>query len=542
MASFMRLHPKNILKFLRMAKHQSFSMRRRLAIYLIALCCAVALLGFFVLNLLGLVNPIDRQLENALFQQLDSTTKHILHDADDTAAWGLSLSETISTTVSNALQVHRISFDDLRNNEPVLTEIQQNAYSEVYMHMQLTTCSGAFYLLNTTVNDSLPAKSYNGLYLKYANLYAENTIHNRACMFRGSYAVARENGINLYSTWQLETLSDTFPQAVSLMDGHAQYLLTQVCALPNSWERVRLLCVPIKLNGTVIGVCGFEVSDLYFQLAYPADSGADDRLLGALLTETDGLWTGQISGRHSASSAPMQTSFSIERHHRFAHFSCAEGSFIGLTREISVGDSEHIVAAMLPMNYYERIVRQSQLNAAGVLLLLALLFFAACIYLSHRYVTPILQGLSSLKTDEAEHLPSNIPEIDDLFAYLAAKDRQHVEEISRLQSENADAQRERERAESALSNLHAAGMQEIDPEAYALFCNHLSTLTPKEHEIFDLYLEGKTGKEIQEILCINPNTIKYHNRNIYDKLGVRSRKELLKYAALSMMKQDECLP
>ena len=31
---------------------------------------------------------------------------------------------------------------------------------------------------------------------------------------------------------------------------------------------------------------------------------------------------------------------------------------------------------------------------------------------------------------------------------------------------------------------------------------------------------------------ITENTLKYHNRNIYSKLGVTSRKELLRYAAL----------
>ncbi len=535
----MQLHPESILKFLRAAKHQNLSMRRRLAVYLILLCCAVALLSFFVLNLLGLVSPIDRQLESALVHQLDSTTGHILHDADDTAAWGLSLSESISAAVGDVLREHQMTFEDLRNNEAVLSEIQSSLYGDVYTHMRLATCSGAFYMLNSTVNDALPEKSYNGLYLKYANLYAENTIHNRACMFRGSYAVARENDISLYSTWRLETLAETFPQAVALMDGHAKYLLTQVCSLPDSWERVRLLCAPVYLDGEVIGVCGFELSDLYFQLAYPADSGEEDHLLCALLTNSSGAWTGQISGHLSAVSTPMQKTFSIKNRGRFVQFNCTEGQFIGLTHEIAVGDSKHLVAAMLPMNYYERIVRQSQLNLAGVLLLLTLLFFAACIYLSHRYVSPILQGLSELKTKENDHRPTHIPEIDDLFAYLSAKDRQHEEEISRLQSENAGVQRERERAESALSNLQAAGMQEIDPEVYALFCNNLCSLTPKEHEIFDLYLGGKTGKEIQEILCINPNTIKYHNRNIYDKLGVCSRKELLKYATLMTKEKDD---
>ncbi len=533
----MQLHPKSILKFFRIAKRQSLSLRRRLTVYLVALCCAVALLSFFMLNLLGLVNPVNHQLEDALTQQLNTTAALILHDADDTAAWGVSLAEETSAVVSDVLQAHRLSFADLRNNEPVLTEIQQSAYNFVYSHMQLATCSGAFYLLNTTVNDSLPEQSYNGLYLKYANLYAENTIRNRPCLFRGSYSVARENDISLYSTWRLETLAETFPQAASLMDGHAKYLLTQPCSLPDSWERVRLLCMPIYLDGEVIGVCGFELSDLYFQLAYPVDSGEDDRLLCALLTQADDQWLAQLSGHRSATSASVQAAFSAEEHGHFDYFDCESGRFIGLSREISIGDSQHTIAAMLPLDYYEQIVRHSQLSTAGVLLLLTLLFIALCIYLSHRYVTPILQGLSSLKADDAEHRPSNIPEIDDLFAYLAAKDRQHEQEISRLQSENADVQRERERAESALSSLHASSIQELDPDAYAIFCNSLSRLTPKEHEIFELYLAGKTGKEIQELLCINPNTIKYHNRNIYDKLGVHSRKELLKYATLMQDRQ-----
>lgn len=45
-----------------------------------------------------------------------------------------------------------------------------------------------------------------------------------------------------------------------------------------------------------------------------------------------------------------------------------------------------------------------------------------------------------------------------------------------------------------------------------------------------MYIEGKTGKDIQEILEITDNTLKYHNKNIYSKLGVKSRKELLVYA------------
>ncbi len=65
-------------------------------------------------------------------------------------------------------------------------------------------------------------------------------------------------------------------------------------------------------------------------------------------------------------------------------------------------------------------------------------------------------------------------------------------------------------------------------------CKYLSsklcTLTPTEREIYSLYLKGKSTKEIMTELSIKENTLKYHNKNIYSKLGVSSRKELLKIA------------
>ena len=60
----------------------------------------------------------------------------------------------------------------------------------------------------------------------------------------------------------------------------------------------------------------------------------------------------------------------------------------------------------------------------------------------------------------------------------------------------------------------------------ASFTESLSTLTPKEGEIYRCYLAGMTTKEIMAQLSITENTLKYHNKNLYAKLGVSSRKEL----------------
>ena len=64
------------------------------------------------------------------------------------------------------------------------------------------------------------------------------------------------------------------------------------------------------------------------------------------------------------------------------------------------------------------------------------------------------------------------------------------------------------------------------------FTEKLPALTPTENKIYNYYLEGKTTKEIMALLNIKENTLKYHNKNLYGKLGVSSRKELLYFAKM----------
>ena len=56
-----------------------------------------------------------------------------------------------------------------------------------------------------------------------------------------------------------------------------------------------------------------------------------------------------------------------------------------------------------------------------------------------------------------------------------------------------------------------------------------------EKAVFNLYLKGHTAKEIADILCLSINTIKTHNKRIYMKLNVSSRKELMVY--IKMMEE-----
>lgn len=68
------------------------------------------------------------------------------------------------------------------------------------------------------------------------------------------------------------------------------------------------------------------------------------------------------------------------------------------------------------------------------------------------------------------------------------------------------------------------------------FIHGLETLTPTERIIYNAYLDGKSSKEVMSELSIKENTLKFHNKNLYGKLGITSRKQLLSIAA--QLKKD----
>ena len=67
----------------------------------------------------------------------------------------------------------------------------------------------------------------------------------------------------------------------------------------------------------------------------------------------------------------------------------------------------------------------------------------------------------------------------------------------------------------------------VSADAMEFFVQGLETLTPTEREIYNFYLAGTSTKEIMAVLEIKENTLKFHNKNLYSKLGVSSRKQLL---------------
>jgi DNA-binding NarL/FixJ family response regulator len=57
-----------------------------------------------------------------------------------------------------------------------------------------------------------------------------------------------------------------------------------------------------------------------------------------------------------------------------------------------------------------------------------------------------------------------------------------------------------------------------------------SRLTPREREIVQLVAEGRSSKEIADVLGISVKTAETHRTNILRKLNLRSASEMVRYA------------
>lgn len=537
----------NSKELIRQYRSGGLSMRRRLAIYLISTLIMLMSLILLLLNFFGVMNPADRQVMDALEGQLSGYTRNVQRDYDRIAAYAISFSEQMESEIQNYLLENSLSFGDLENNAEAVTGLQCVLYDTVYLNMQLAPSSGAFYILDTTVNSQTAVPHYSGIYLKYINLSSENTVNNDFSLYRGSFVVGNENGITFHSGWQNEMQTDFFETCDAAFADGAYYALSPAVVIPETWERARYVYVPIHdLKGDTIGVCGFEINDLFFQLAYKTEDGQLGPVVCALLDDRQEGHTGQFSSSRFNASNAAAADFSITGKDDWLIFDFGSETCIGKGETVQLGRDTFSAAIMLTQAQYDHFVRQGQVKLYTILFIAAVFSFFCCVFMSNRYVAPILKRIEQIKANEEDSDSLGIREIDDLFAFLAEKDSHHEAQLAELKKAKQQAEHEAEQAKAAYdraleeyqlaqSEIHQLSdekKKEIVLEDYQYFICNLNTLTPTEYRIYELYLAGKSAKEIMEITGTTENTLKYHNKNIYSKLGITSRKQLLRFASL----------
>lgn len=538
------------------------TLKQKLFLYMLLLGALLLLAVLAGLFLSGQLPNTNQETYKTLDVQMEAFEKGVSGYFDRAAASGLHLSETMSKLIGRYLKDRPLA--DITDRPEAIAQLQQTLLDPLRQALLRSDCSGAFILLDVTINSAVEhaAHSRMGIYLQI-NGYDANA--SDVLLYRGIAGVAKEQGIVLHRKWRQEFDTALFPDYEKILAMDAQgltdsYYFTPLITLPGTSERTMLLVVPILgADGTRLGLCGFEISASYF-MTHLAQPTKLSRLTCLIAPETHrinaslGLSCGTSAGYYRA---PVGQLKSRAAGGGLMLLRGEARDYVGVRRTISLSpnNAPYCLLVMIPREDYLARVRAVALQNA-ILWLLVLLFAISCsLFFSRGFLSPILRALEQIKS--AERVQSNIPEIDDLFAFLHARDMKHEESLTALEQAADHAQREAERLrreyeqaqqdyvqaqsryESAREQIARLAPQAypIDSENYRLFCEGLRDLTRTERKVFDLYFEGKSAKEILEALQIKENTLKYHNKGIYSKLGVSSRKQLLAY--MQQMKQQD---
>lgn len=554
-------------------KHKGTTLHRRLLIFFISVSVVLILLFTLLLSIFGINGKQEQSVQAQLTTQLSMLADSVEDNFGRISVGGIGIAEDLAARSNRFFENNGISADELQEHpeliEPLLDQYMQTLINTVSTRY----CGGVFVMLDASVRkDSETAKA--GIFLKKTQPTATENVGVDIHCLRGPAQLARDNGIMLLGQWKMEydTTDQPFWNEVmqtardnpDLPLSRLYYWSGRVMLKGNS-EAGFLLCVPmIGEDGTVFGVCGIEVSDRMFKLLYTPESDYFDEIftVAAPVCE-EGICTskGLLAGNKFLSGTRWDEDLKITgRHDGFVHYSGATDDYSGKTVSVRLysdaspyKDREWSVSLLMPQDILHSAVEGNRYIFITVVIGLLILAITASVIISRRYIKPVNEAFEQIRSKGylENEATTRIREIADLFAFLAQQDRDHEaavathrersetlqSEVERLHGEKTALQTQVEQVQTDNTRLAYLRKDEVDPDSYALFLECMRSLSKREREVFDLYVEGKTAKEIVEILGITDNGLKYHNKNIYSKLGVSSRKELLRYVAI--LKQEQ---
>ena len=528
------------------------SMKRKLLAYMVILVTLVLTLLLSGLLLLGQFTGAKQRTFEILDFQANVFHRQLESHFEGLAVMGIQLSVDAADAIEAYLSENQMDFAAINDSEKHIAAIQKATFDMLSQKLFEAKCSGAFIVLDATVNTDVDAAagSRTGLYLQRSSLdYSDTGI----LLYRGLTQLGKEHGVMPHRKWRLEFNADLFPNYAKLIAG-AQLPLAGACrisdifTLAGTSERAVLMTLPIiGSDGTAYGLCGFEISESYFRHTFNQPSKLEHAVFTVskgsegVIDHADSFSCGIRDGYYlSPKGAYRSSSFG----NGLTLFRGDISSYIGVTKQVNFwrGSEAFFLTTLIPKQDYDGWI----LKDAVRIVLLVLLILAATVgcsyFFTSRYLTPIKKSLEQLKQKEYDR-HSGISEIDDLFAFLAQQDRISEAAFDAMRREKADMQTSLER----IRNVHNETVQqverlaysrkdEVDPCDYEDFKNGLKFLTEREKEILDLYIAGNTVKEIVALTGLRESTIRFHNRNIYTKLNVHSLKQLLRYFAI--MKQE----
>lgn len=498
------------------AQNRGISLGRRLFLYWLIMVLAVMAAVFVVLIVAGVFSNDAGKLGGTLSVQQKNTTMTFNKLIDTLNAQNLALSEQITREVSDILETEGRTFEDLDNNPELITRIEERMCFYLQTIVRSRSCSGVYFILDATTNTEAPGadRSRMGLYLRSGNVGTDGMANQYITFFRGVADVARKENIQMHNRWNLEFDIDNVPGYEILMGFDGKRILDS-CYLSNrvtlsgTWEQVVLLSVPVVLEGKVRGVCGVELSELFFNLVFPAVESSYGNMVTVVAPIADKrlLLDGAISGKTDGTYFTTDGTLLIKNGEHYNTYSDGSRTYFGnhiVIPKAVDGRSDLTLVTLVPeISYQSSVAKNRTFWLCGGLGFLVLMLLAA-MFLTRRFMLPIQKQIRALKDQKEPQEKSNsgIIEIDELLAYMYARQAKPDEE-----------------------SKMPPGMEEL----FFDFARRVETLTPMERTVLQYYINGFSVNEIAEKEFISLSTVRKHNSNINRKLGVSTREELLLY-------------
>lgn len=514
------------------------SLQLRLFAFFALFLVVIVLLFLLLLMLFGVFAVGEKESKT----WMDSELTHLYEGVDAQfgrlAVQGAAMADQLAYDAENWLEDRGASAAALQDRPELLEELLSAQSQTLLYALQSYPCTGSFIILDATVNPSLDGAAYSraGMFFKRTEPNAIDTLSSKIHFLRGPASIARSNGIELLGQWQMEfdvknaafynTVMET-AKSNSRMPLSRLYYWSERMLLKGNSESAMLLCLPlIARDGTVFGVCGMEVSSMLFKRQYSPNNSRYPRVFSTLAPLKKTILhadAGLLAGNSYLTSTDAgQFRFTPALESGIVTFTADNGTdYIGRLERVKLYPSDSpynaqawALALMMPGADWRAAIRGNNAVLGAAILLLLLISMLVAVFISKRYIRPVVQALDAVKSGEgSKGLRTNILEIDDLLEYLSAQ----------------DATRESEQPPAV------AGP---DLSAYEEFVRNIATLSTAERAVFNLYMKGYTANEIAQTLWLSINTIKTHNKRIYTKLNVTSRKELMVYVQM-MAKENE---
>lgn len=537
------------------------TLRRRTAVFFSTLIVVVLLIFVLLLSFFGITGSGRTAVHHYTQSELTHLADMLENDMGNISVRGISLSESLSKIGDGFFAQNGITANELPENKELIEPLLSRMMDEVLDITDTSSCGGAFVLLDASAGTDSVDTAKAGIFLIKTQPVIHGSVKGRSYYLRGPAGVARQYGVELLGQWHMEydiSGQDFFTNVMETAREHPDlplsrlYYWSECVTLKDDSSSGFLLCVPLRsADGTVFGVCGIEVSlRMFAQLYVPQN----DTYKGALFlaAELDGDRLKTQAGLASGYVNEVNTLLGKELTYSgsngdFVYYSAGSTGYGGLMESVSLYPSSSpyreetlCLALFFTQDVLDNAIRGNSTIFTLIVVSLLAGSVLASVFISRRYLKPVFNALSAIQNQSYKEKNSSagFAEIDDLFAFLARKDKAHEDEVQRLDREKQDAQAQVERAQTEIERIAGDRKKEIDKDAYAIFLSGVKSLTRTQREIFDLYLDGKKAEEIMLLRNIQRNTIKYHNREIYSKLGVSSLKELLMYAALMKQERD----